>query len=63
MDSANDIARNETKDCINTLQRTLVALTCTNAIVFNIPTRHDLIKESIVNKENKYDYKKCMQKI
>jgi hypothetical protein len=63
MGGANDIARNEIKDCINTLKRTLVALTCTNVIVFNIPTRHDLIKESIGNKESKYDYKKYMQKI
>jgi lysophospholipase L1-like esterase len=43
MGGANDIARNETKERINTLKRTLAALTCTNVIVLNIPTRHDLI--------------------
>jgi hypothetical protein len=50
IDEANDIDRNETKDCINTLKITLMALTCSNVIVLNIPTRHDLIKESIENK-------------
>jgi hypothetical protein len=52
MGGANDTARNETKNCIKTLNKTLVTLTCTH-IVLNIPTRHDLIKESIVNKEIK----------
>jgi hypothetical protein len=51
MGGANDIARNETRNCINTLKRTVSALTCTNVVVLNIPVRHDLIKESIVNKE------------
>jgi hypothetical protein len=50
MGGANDTARNETKNCIKTLQKTRVTLTCTH-FVLNIPTRHDLIKESIVNKE------------
>jgi hypothetical protein len=48
---ANDISRNETKNCINTLKRTLSAVTSTYVMVLNIPTRHDLIQESIVNKE------------
>jgi hypothetical protein len=47
----------------NTLKRALIALTCTNVTVLNIPTRHDLIKECIVNKESKYDYKKYMQNV
>jgi lysophospholipase L1-like esterase len=51
MGGANDIAKNETKNCINTLKRTLSALTSTNVVVLIIPTRHDLITESIVNKE------------
>jgi hypothetical protein len=51
MSGANDIPRNETKNCINTLKRTLSALTSTNVVVRNIPTRHDLVKESIINKE------------
>jgi hypothetical protein len=51
MGGANDTARNETRNCINTLKRTLSALNCTNVVVLNIPVRHDLIKESIVNKE------------
>jgi hypothetical protein len=51
MGGANDIARNETKNCINTIKRTLATLTCTNVVVFNIPIRHDLLKESVVNKE------------
>jgi hypothetical protein len=51
MGGANDIAKNETKNCINTLKRTLSALTSTNVVVLNIPSRHDLITESIVNKE------------
>jgi hypothetical protein len=53
MGGANDIARNETKNCINTLKRTLATLTCMNVVVLNIPTRHDLIKESKVNKDIK----------
>jgi radical SAM superfamily enzyme len=48
---ANDIAKNETKNCINTLKRTFSALTSTNVVVLNIPTRNDLITQSIVNKE------------
>jgi lysophospholipase L1-like esterase len=51
MGGANDISRNETKNCINTLKCTLSALTSTNVVVLNIPTRHDLIQESVVNKE------------
>jgi hypothetical protein len=51
MGGANDIARNETKTCINVVKRTLSALTCTNVIVLNIRIRHDLIRESVVNKE------------
>jgi hypothetical protein len=51
MGGANDISRNETKNCINTLKSTLSALTSTNVVVLNIPTRHNLVKESIVNKE------------
>jgi hypothetical protein len=31
----------------------LSALTCTNVVVLHIPTRYDLMKESIVNKEVK----------
>jgi hypothetical protein len=50
MGGANDTARNETKTCINVVKRTLSALTCTN-VVLNIPIRHDLINESVVNKE------------
>ena len=60
---AKDIAKNETKNCINTLKRTLSALTSTNVVVLNTPARHDLITESIVNKEirnaNKDIYKIC----
>jgi lysophospholipase L1-like esterase len=51
MGGANDMAKNETKNCINTLKKTLSALTSTNVVVLNIPTRHDLITESIANKE------------
>jgi hypothetical protein len=51
MGCANDISMNETKNCINTLKSTLSALTSTNVAVLNIPSRHDLVKESIVNKE------------
>jgi hypothetical protein len=51
MGGANDISRNKTRNCINTLKSTLSALTSTNVVVLNIPTRHDLIQESIVNKE------------
>jgi hypothetical protein len=51
MDGANDTARNETKNCTETLKRTLPELTCTNVVALNIPIRHDLEKESIVNKE------------
>jgi hypothetical protein len=51
MGGANDISRNETKNCTNTLKSTLSALTSTNVVVLNIPSRHDLVKESIVNKE------------
>jgi radical SAM superfamily enzyme len=47
MGGANDISRNETKNCINTLKSTHSALTSKNVVVLNIPTRHDLIKESI----------------
>jgi hypothetical protein len=50
MEGANDTARNETKNCMKTLKKTLVILTCMN-VVLNISTRYDLIKESIVNKE------------
>jgi hypothetical protein len=32
MGGANNIARNETKNCINTLKRPLAALTCTNVV-------------------------------
>jgi hypothetical protein len=63
MGGANHIAKKETKNCINTLKRTLSALTSTNVVVLNIPTRHDLITESIVNKvirnANKDIYKIC----
>jgi hypothetical protein len=63
MGGANDIAKNETKNCIITLKRTLSALTSTNVVVLNIPTRHNLITESIVNKEirkaNMNIYKIC----
>jgi hypothetical protein len=51
MSGANDISSNETRNCINTLKTTLSALTSTNVVVLNIPARHDLVKESIVNKE------------
>jgi hypothetical protein len=51
MGGANDISRNESKNCINTLKTTLSALTYTNVMVLNIPARHDLVKESIANKE------------
>jgi hypothetical protein len=51
MGGANDIYRNETKNYINTLKSTLSALTSTNVVVLNIPSRHDLVKESIVNKK------------
>jgi hypothetical protein len=51
MGGASDISRNETRNCINTLKTTHSALTSTNAVVLNIPARHDLVKESIVNKE------------
>jgi lysophospholipase L1-like esterase len=51
MGGANDISRNETINCRNTLKTTLSALTSTNVVVLNIPARHDLVKESIVNKE------------
>jgi lysophospholipase L1-like esterase len=51
MGGTNDISRNETINCINTLKTTLSALTSTNVVVLNIPARHDLVKESIVNKE------------
>jgi lysophospholipase L1-like esterase len=51
MGGANDISRNETINCINTLRTTLSALTSTNVEVLNIPARHDLVKDSIVNKE------------
>jgi hypothetical protein len=47
MGGANDIAKKETKNCINALKRTLSALTSTNVVVLNIPTRHDLITEPI----------------
>jgi GTPase SAR1 family protein len=50
---ANDVSRNETKNCITTLKSRLSALTSTNVVVLNIPTRYDLIKESVVNKEVK----------
>jgi hypothetical protein len=63
MGGANAIAKNETKNCINTLKRTLSALTSTNVVVLNTPARHDLITESIVNKEirnaNKDIYQIC----
>jgi hypothetical protein len=39
---ANDTARN-VKEISN---KTLAILICMNVLVFNIPTRHDLIKES-----------------
>jgi hypothetical protein len=45
MGGANDISRIETKNGINTLKSTLSALTSTNVVVLNIPTRHDLVKE------------------
>jgi hypothetical protein len=51
MGGANDISRNEAKNCINTLKSTLSALTSTNVVVLNIPSSHDLVKESILNKE------------
>jgi hypothetical protein len=51
MGGATDISRNETINCINTLKSTLSALTSTNVVVLNIPARHYLVKESIVNKE------------
>jgi lysophospholipase L1-like esterase len=51
MGGANDISRNETRNCINTLKTTLSALMSTSVVVLNIPARHDLVKESIVNKE------------
>jgi hypothetical protein len=51
MGGANDISRNETMNCINTLNTTLSALTSTNVVVLNIPARYVLVKESIVNKE------------
>jgi hypothetical protein len=51
MGGANNIARNETKNCMRTLKKTLVTLTCMNVVVLNISTRHGLIKDSIVNKE------------
>jgi hypothetical protein len=51
MGGANDISRNETINCINTLKTTLSALMPTNVVVLNIPARHYLVKESIVNKE------------
>jgi hypothetical protein len=44
IEGANDTARNETKNCIKTLKKTLAALTYMNAVVLNIPTKHDLIK-------------------
>jgi hypothetical protein len=50
MGGANDISRNETKNCVNTFKSTLFALTSTNVVVLNILTKHDLVKESIVNK-------------
>jgi hypothetical protein len=43
MGGANDIAKKETKNCIIALKRTLYALTSTNVVVLNIPSRHDLI--------------------
>jgi lysophospholipase L1-like esterase len=51
MGGANDISRNVTRNCLNTLKTTLSVLTSTNVVVPNIPARHDLVKESIVNKE------------
>jgi flavin reductase (DIM6/NTAB) family NADH-FMN oxidoreductase RutF len=57
MGDANDIARNETTNCINTLKRTLSALTRTNVVVLNIPSRQDFIKESLANKESKHEHK------
>jgi replicative DNA helicase len=51
MGDANDISRNETMNCINTLKSTLSALTSTNVVVLNIPAMYDLVKESIVNRE------------
>jgi hypothetical protein len=47
MGSTNDISRNETINCMNTLKTTLSALTSTNVVVLNIPAGHDLVKESI----------------
>jgi hypothetical protein len=51
MGGDNDIYRNETINCINTLKTKLSALSSTNVVVLNIPARHGLVKESIVNKE------------
>ena len=60
MGGANDIFRNETKNCITTLKSILSALTSRNLVVLSKPTRHVLMKESIANKERKYGHKQGM---
>lgn len=48
---ANDVARNETMNCISALFETLTKLKHTNGLVMGIPHRHDLIGFSFVKKE------------
>jgi hypothetical protein len=50
----NDKARNETKYCINTLKKTLAALTCMKLLFSIYQTKHDVMKETIVNQEIRY---------